>query len=361
MDDTLNELDEALEKASTAENVYTQIDTTNCSDAMKDIFDDAKAALEEIKTKATTAKTKATEAKAALPKANDTVYLAASVVDQNWQNEVLLNQVAVTKGQETTGENTTPTTKAVEAVALDTTSITLKEGKTYQLTAQITPADATNTKVTFTSADPKIATVSESGVVKAIKPGTTKITVTTEDGQKTAECKVKVPGVEVSEKSLVVQKGKTNKNIEVTLINDKVKSVTSKDKKIATASVEKGNLYVKGVKIGKTEIIIKTRQGLTAKLKVTVQKDKVTTETIKVSISKLTIKKGKKATLTVSSKPDYASTKEKIKYYVSKKGIIKVKINQETGEVKITGKKKGEVKLRFKVGGVKKSLKVKVK
>lgn len=79
---------------------------------------------------------------------------------------------------------------AVKAVSLNTNKIRIKKGKTVTLTAKIKPSNATNKKVIWSSSNPKVATVSSTGVVKAKKRGTAIITVTTKNGKKTAKCKV---------------------------------------------------------------------------------------------------------------------------------------------------------------------------
>lgn len=73
-------------------------------------------------------------------------------------------------------------------VTLDKTSAKLLSGKTLQLTATKTPANAA---ITWKSSDKTIATVSKSGLVTAKLPGTATITATTDKGAK-ATCKVKV-------------------------------------------------------------------------------------------------------------------------------------------------------------------------
>ncbi len=80
---------------------------------------------------------------------------------------------------------------SVTGVSLDQTSLSIVEGKTSTLTATITPSDATNKNVTWSSSNENIATVSN-GVVTAVKEGNTTITVTTADGSYTATCAVTV-------------------------------------------------------------------------------------------------------------------------------------------------------------------------
>lgn len=85
-----------------------------------------------------------------------------------------------------------PSGGAVTGVQLDQTSISLKVGQSAQLTGTISPANATDKTVTWSSSDASVATVDANGVVKGIKAGTATITVKTTDGGKTATCKVTV-------------------------------------------------------------------------------------------------------------------------------------------------------------------------
>ena len=80
----------------------------------------------------------------------------------------------------------------VTGVSLDITIFTLNPGGTQQLTETITPFNATNQNVTWISDAPAIATVSASGEVTAVSPGTATITVTTVDGGHTADSTVNV-------------------------------------------------------------------------------------------------------------------------------------------------------------------------
>ena len=78
-----------------------------------------------------------------------------------------------------------PAPIAVSAVTLDTTLMTLVEGDSQVLTATISPSNAENQKVIWSSSNSSVATVKE-GVVTAVKPGNAIITVTSDDGGKTA-------------------------------------------------------------------------------------------------------------------------------------------------------------------------------
>ena len=85
----------------------------------------------------------------------------------------------------------TTATVPVTGVTLDPTSLTLDVNQTAPLTATITPNDATNQNVTWTSDNPSVATVS-GGVVTAVAPGEATITATTQDGGFAATCTVTV-------------------------------------------------------------------------------------------------------------------------------------------------------------------------
>lgn len=80
----------------------------------------------------------------------------------------------------------------VSGVTLNKTSLTLQDGDSAKLTATVTPANADNRKVTWSTSDESVATVSADGTVTAVKAGTANITVTTEDGGKTASCALTV-------------------------------------------------------------------------------------------------------------------------------------------------------------------------
>lgn len=71
----------------------------------------------------------------------------------------------------------------------------MEVGATLALSATVAPSDSTDKSVTWVSSDASVATVTSSGSVKAIKAGTTKITVTTTDGGKVANCDITVTAV----------------------------------------------------------------------------------------------------------------------------------------------------------------------
>ena len=121
----------------------------------------------------------------------------------------------------------------VTGVSLDKTSASLNVGGTVTLTATVSPSNATNKDVTWSSDDETVATV-ENGVVTAVSGGTATITVTTVDGGLTATCEVTV-----TEDTIEVT-GVTLDKSEMTLFTD---GVTGK----LTATVSPSNATNKDV------------------------------------------------------------------------------------------------------------------
>ena len=78
------------------------------------------------------------------------------------------------------------------AVTIEPSSIALSEGKTATLKAVVTPANASNRAVSWSTSDASVATVDNLGLVTALKSGTATITATTNDGGLKATCSVTV-------------------------------------------------------------------------------------------------------------------------------------------------------------------------
>ncbi len=90
---------------------------------------------------------------------------------------------------------------AVTGVTLDKTSADIAAGRTLTLNAAVSPADAADKSVTWSSSDASIASVDASGRITGKKAGTAEITVKTKDGGKTASCKVRVLFTDVADSS----------------------------------------------------------------------------------------------------------------------------------------------------------------
>lgn len=107
----------------------------------------------------------------------------------------------------------------VTGISLDHPSAAIKEGETITLVATVTPDNAANKTVKWSSSSETVATVDGNGKVTGIKAGSATITATTEDGGKKATCALTVeanlaPSVTVGAEHVsaisVVLRGKAN-------------------------------------------------------------------------------------------------------------------------------------------------------
>ena len=166
---------------------------------------------------------------------------------------------------------------AVTGVTLDKETLAFTMGDAPQtLTATVLPDKATNKKVTWTSDKPEVATVKD-GTVTPAGIGEAKITVTTEDEGKTAECTVtvnpvKVTGVTLDKETLAFTIGDAAQTLTATVLPDKAtnKKVTWTSDKPEVATVKDGTVTAVGV--GDAKITVTTEdEGKTAECTVKVK------------------------------------------------------------------------------------------
>ncbi len=94
----------------------------------------------------------------------------------------------------------------VSGVTVSPTSATINAGATTSLTATVSPADASNKAVNWSSSNTAVAAVNSSGLVSGMSEGSATITVTTQDGAKTATCVVNVTQSEGSPVKYIIIK-----------------------------------------------------------------------------------------------------------------------------------------------------------
>ena len=118
--------------------------------------------------------------------------LVAASVSAGVATPLALSATQAQEVQAETNSSTKAKKVAVKSVKLNKTKANLTAGKTLKLTATVSPSNATNKAVTWSSSNTKVATVDKNGNVKGIKAGKAKITVKTKDGGKTAACTITV-------------------------------------------------------------------------------------------------------------------------------------------------------------------------
>lgn len=202
----------------------------------------------------------------------------------------------------------------VLSLSVNKSSASIYKGSSYQISANVSPVNATFPELKWSTSNKKVATVSSAGLVKAVGAGTAYITCTSIDNP-TASAKVKITvkvkatGVELSKSKTSVYEGYT-KTLKATVLPSDAtnKGVTWSSLNTSIATVDK-NGVVKGKKAGTATIVCKTNDGgYTAKCTVTVIK-LVKVKSVKLNYTSKTIKDGKTLTLKATITPSDASIK----------------------------------------------------
>jgi len=177
---------------------------------------------------------------------------------------IALSAVACQKQQEAT--------VSVRGVELDIKQATIQKTKTIALVATVSPANATNKKVSWESDNSSIASVSSDGVVTGVDNGTTTITVMTQDGGFKDECTIKVTNAPAPEvihvtsvslsKTEITIKDNESSQLTTTVLpenaTDKSVTWTSDNEEIARVS---STGLVSGVDAGTANITATTTDG----------------------------------------------------------------------------------------------------
>lgn len=100
-----------------------------------------------------------------------------------------------TDGSKKSATCTVTVKQGVTGITLNKTSATIGVGNSTQLTANVSPSNATNKSVKWNSSNTGVATVNGNGQVTGVGVGTTTITCRSSDGNATASCTVTVANV----------------------------------------------------------------------------------------------------------------------------------------------------------------------
>lgn len=238
---------------------------------------------------------------------------------------------------------------------LNVSSIILKVGQSTNKVVVSELATGDSIKQ-WKSGNKKIATVTSKGVIKGVKEGSTKITITLASGTK-ATVKVKVQKSAVTttkitglSKTLKIAKGKKS------ILKPILQPITSVEKiSYHSSNVKVASVNSKGVivakKAGKTRITVKAGK---KKFVIAVTVSRISTSRIAGVASILSVKVGKSITLKPKVVPSNSDDKIIFK-------SLNTKIATVTAKGKITGKKKGTATITVTSGKKKVICKVKVK
>lgn len=229
----------------------------------------------------------------------------------------------------------------VTGITLNKTTLNIKTGATEQLTARVQPTDATNSKVTWSSNEPTVAEVDQTGMITAKKEGSAVITVTAQDGSgKTATCQVnvtdiKVSGITLSASTLAMQtedvKQLSVTNITPANATNKALKWESKNTWVATVD-ESGNVTAKNPGEATITVTAADNGGAQATCKVTVTERTVPVikvTQIQLSQTRASLIEGKELQLTATVLPTDA-TNQSLTWSSSVEGVATV---DPTGKV----------------------------
>ncbi|MCR5547527.1 MAG: Ig-like domain-containing protein [Bacteroidales bacterium] len=198
---------------------------------------------------------------------------------------------------------------SVTELSLEPKTLSMKRGDSQALTLTITPSDATDKAISWSSSTPSVATVND-GVVTAIKGGTSTITATATNGV-SASCIVTVfvapTGVTVTPETLTLEE-KTSGKVTATVLPDDVTDKTvlwsSSNPSVATVSE---NGIVQALTPGTADIIATTKDGaFSANCALTVEKEKPMPTSLSFAAPALFVDGGDSYSLAVSVKPEDA-------------------------------------------------------
>ena len=205
----------------------------------------------------------------------------------------------------------------VSAITLNSTEATLTEGETMQLTATVSPANATNTDLVWYSSDEAVATVSTSGLVTAVAAGTAVIGAKANDGSGvealcsiTVEPKVYlVATITLSNTEATILEGETLQlSATVSPDNATNPSLTWTSSNAEVATVDESGV-VTAVSAGESVITVKANDGseVQATCQVTVEKAIVLVNEIVLNVTEKTLNVGDSLQLTATVSPADAS------------------------------------------------------
>ena len=273
-------------------------------------------------------------------------------------------------GKYDTTKGSTYEVKDVTAV-ITTKNVSVYPGKTAKINVKYSNTTPETTKV-WASSNTKVATVDQNGVVKGVKAGKAKITLTVQnpgDAQalvlsKDVTVKQYVTSIKLNAAKKTIYNGKAfTLKATVNPKNAANKAVTYKSSNTRIATVTAKGV-VKGIKPGRVNITVTAKDGSkkSAKCTVTVKAQKATK--LKISAKKTTTLKKKGASAKIKATLYPSNTYNKlIKVTSSKKGIVKLSASKiKSGKtVVVKALKKGSTVVKFTAAdGSRKSAQTKV-
>ena len=291
-------------------------------------------------------------------KATETVQLSGSVLPANASNKDLVwttndehiatvsesglvTAVAVGEVTITATSQSTPDISAtcqvsvvptpVASITLSQTSVSLKATETVSLTATVAPETATVKDVTWTSDNPKVATVDENGVITAVTAGEAVITVTATDGSGVFNTvKVQVEPIYAESITIVAEGSTTLRDGETVQLRAVFVPENTTDKRVTwdagteiNSTIDENGLFTAGSVPRLVGVVARSigTPGVSGSIEINVVETPV--ESVEITSEPLVLLPGESKEVTVSVNPSTATDKT-ITWSVSDESIIKL-------------------------------------
>lgn len=291
-------------------------------------------------------------------KATETVQLSGSVLPANASNKNLVwttsdeniatvsesglvTAVAVGEVTITATSQSTPDISAtcrvsvvptpVASITLSQTSVSLKATETVSLTATVAPETATVKDVTWTSDNPKVATVDENGVITAVAVGEAVITATATDGSGVFNTvKVQVEPIYAESITIVAEGSTTLRDGETVQLRAVFVPENTTDKRVTwdagteiNSTIDENGLFTAGSVPRLVGVVARSvgTPGVSGSIEINVVETPV--ESVEITSEPLVLLPGESKEVTVSVNPSTATDKT-ITWSVSDESIIKL-------------------------------------
>ena len=242
---------------------------------------------------------------------------AVAIVSANGQVKAISNGTAIisvnTLDQNKTASCEISVAQNVTDITLNKSSVSLNEGDTQQLNATVTPDNAFDKTLTWSSSNESVATVDENGKVKAISKGTATIKVTAEDGSGvSASCSVTVirlvSSIVLDKTSIIIYNNKSEALSATVIPSSATKTgITWSSSNTSVAMVSNSGI-VTGISRGTTTITATAQDESNVKAICDVEVKQYVTD-IKLNKTSLSLNKGETETLDATISPDNANNK----------------------------------------------------
>jgi len=224
-----------------------------------------------------------------------TAYVTITSLDGRIKKNVLLE---VTQSGEYTNKDNLDFVIDVSSIKVNKENVNLKINDIYQIDATVLPKNATNQELSYKSTNEDVVLVLENGVIKAKKEGSSVIEIRSINNivkkvfvkveGKNLDNIVNVSGIEVNSTNISLVEGESKTLITTVLpVNATNKNLTFTSSNTSVATVVNGKITGKGE--GNCIITIKSNNGITRKVNVTVNKEIITPTDLTLSVSSISL------------------------------------------------------------------------